>query len=122
MQEVRPGLRATHALSVMQLRQALPGERLILIHHSRGAPQQVTRLKCRIATDHDLSVQRLAHTCWTAQGASGALIFSERDHAILGLHHSRAKKLDTLVGYGTPAVALLARSPILQRLSHQTPR
>jgi hypothetical protein len=118
----KPVNSATHVLAAVRLREALPGERLALIHHARGAPQQVSRMKCRIAIDRELTSERVAHTCWTAPGSSGALIFAERDQAILGLHRSAAKGGDAPVGYATPAMMLLARSPTLKRLSQQSPR
>ena len=113
---------ATHALTAVRLREALPGERLTLIHHARGAPQQVSRIKCRIAIERERTSERIAHTCWSAPGSSGALIFAERDQAILGLHRSAARNVDDPVGSETPAMKLLARSPILQRLSRQEAR
>lgn len=118
----RPVSSASHVLAAVRLREALPGERLTLIHHARGAPQQVSRMKCRIATEHQRTSERVAHTCWSAPGSSGALIFAERDQAILGLHRSAAKNVDTSVGYATPAMKLLARSPILKRLSQNAPQ
>ncbi len=112
---------ATHVLPKVSFRQALPGERLLLVHHSRGEVKAITRFRCRVATEK-LATDELAHTCTASPGSSGALILAERDHAIVGLHHSVAKLDRPYFGYATPAMTLLAKSPALQRISRQTLR
>ena len=44
---------ATHVLPSVRFRAALPGESLLLVHHSRGEVKSVTRYRCRVATDRD---------------------------------------------------------------------
>lgn len=112
---------ATHVLPRVTFRAALPGERLLLVHHRGGEVKAVTRFRCRVATE-ELAKDELAHTCTASPGSSGALLLAERDHAIVGLHRSVAKPDRTYVGYATPAMRLLAKSPALQRISRQSPR
>lgn len=113
---------STHVLPSIRFRAAMPGESLLLVHHSRGEVKSVTRHRCRVATSQDHVKDRLAHSCDAASGSSGALLLAERDHAIVGLHRSITKDDRPYVGYATPAMALLAKSPTLQALSRQAAR
>jgi hypothetical protein len=111
-----------YVLPKLVFRAALPGERLLLVHHSRGDVKAVTRFRCRVATESNLGPDKLAHSCSATSGSSGSLLLAERDHAIVGLHRSSVKEPKPYVGYATPAMTLLAKSPALQRLSRQSVR
>lgn len=93
----------------------VPGERLFLVHHADGKPLQVTRTRCRV--DVTVSDRELDHTCATLPGSSGALVFAEHDHAIVGLHRSRRNAGEQILGIATPAAALLAKSTTLRDLA-----
>lgn len=103
-----------HVLGNLRFRAALPGERLLVLHHAAGKPLQVTRTRCRVAASG--SDQDLRHTCATSPGSSGALVFAEHDHAVVGLHHARRPKDEFVPGAATPIAALLAKSATLRRL------
>lgn len=118
----QPAGAATHVLPKLVFRAALPGERLLLVHHSGGDVKAVTRFRCRIATESDTKPDKLAHSCSATSGSSGSLLLAERDHAIVGLHRSSTREPNPYVGYATPGMTLLAKSPVLQRLSRQSVR
>jgi V8-like Glu-specific endopeptidase len=105
---------AAQPLATLAFRDAVPGERLMIIHHSSSEPQQITRAFCRAVSTQPSTDNDLAHTCATSPGSSGALVFAERDGAIVGLHKSIQRGRDRSPGYATPSLALLAKSTILK--------
>lgn len=102
-------------LGILRFRAALPGERLFMLHHAASKALQVTRTRCRAAASG--SNQDLRHTCATSPGSSGALVFAEHDHAVVGLHHARRINDEFVPGAATPIAALLAKSATLRRLA-----
>lgn len=101
-------------LETLRFRVALPGERLFMLHHAASKALQVTRTRCRVAASG--SNQDLRHTCATSPGSSGALVFAEHDHAVVGLHHARRINDEFVPGAATPVAALLAKSATFRRL------
>ena len=99
-------------LGAVAIRAPSQGERLFVIHHAKGNPQQVSRAFCRVQSMQPSSSE-IGHTCPTNSGSSGALIFAEGDGAIVGLHHSATKRLDAVKGYATPLAVIQARSALL---------
>lgn len=99
------------------LRDAIPGERLMIIHHAGGEVQQITRAYCRAAADTPIAKATLTHTCATSPGSSGALVFAERDGAIVGLHKATRVNAHRQPGLATTALAIIANSPTLRALS-----
>ncbi len=55
------------------------------------------------------------HTCATAPGSSGALLFSVRDGAILGLHYAADRDAPGM-GFALSIEALVQASPTLRAL------
>lgn len=100
-------------LSNLSVRAAIPGERLFIIHHSNGDPQQVSRAFCRADLQQSRVSVEISHSCPTTPGSSGALVFADSDGAIIGLHHSISRRTDTVRGYAAPMVAILAKSTVL---------
>lgn len=100
-------------LSNLSVRAAIPGERLFIIHHSNGDPQQVSRAFCRADLQQSRVAVEISHTCPTTPGSSGAMVFADSDGAIVGLHHSISSRSDTVRGYAAPMVAILAKSTVL---------
>ena len=98
------GATVTH-LGQIAMRAAVPGERLLILHHSKGDPLQVSRAFCRAALDQ-VVVDQLRHSCPTHTGSSGAIVFAERDYAIVGLHHSISTRADGVAGYATAISAI----------------
>lgn len=111
------GLRSN--LDVLPVRDAVPGERLFIIHHSKGKPQQISRAFCRAAGERALP-DEINHTCPTHRGSSGALVFAESDGAIVGLHHSATTRADTVRGYATALTAIFAKSQVLSSRRRHT--
>lgn len=87
-------------LGQLPMRPAVPGERLFILHHSKGEPLQVSRAFCRAGIDQPFPGE-LRHTCPTQTGSSGSLVFAERDGAIVGLHRSITRRVDIVEGYAT---------------------
>lgn len=109
-----PTERQPQPLANVRFRAAVPGERLFMLHHAASKPLQVTRTRCRVAGS--ASDQDLRHTCATSPGSSGALVFAEHDHAVVGLHHARRINDEFVPGVATHIAALLAKSAALRRL------
>lgn len=107
---VTPGTSAPIALSRIVVRAVIPGERLFIIHHSNGDPQQVTRAFCRADLEQSRTAMEISHSCPTRPGSSGALVFADSDGAIVGLHRSIARRTDIVRGFATPMIAILAKS------------
>jgi V8-like Glu-specific endopeptidase len=101
----------------LALRNALPGERLFIVHHSGSAPLQITRAHCRVASEGPTSESELIHTCATRSGSSGAVVLAERDNAVVGLHFASRRHNDVAPGVARSAAAMLAGSPILRDLT-----
>jgi hypothetical protein len=97
-------------LGNLSVRAAIPGERLFIIHHSDGDPQQVTRAFCRADLDQPRGAMEVSHSCPTRPGSSGALVFADSDGAIIGLHRSIARRTDIVRGYAAPMIAILGKS------------
>lgn len=100
-------------LGNLSVRAAIAGERLFIIHHSNGDPQQVTRAFCRADLEQSRAATEISHSCPTRPGSSGALVFADSDGAIVGLHRSIARRTDIVRGYATPMIAILAKSTVL---------
>ena len=100
-------------LANLPVRAAIAGERLFIIHHSNGDPQQVTRAFCRADLEQSRAATEISHSCPTRPGSSGALVFADSDGAIVGLHRSIARRTDIVRGYATPMIAILAKSTVL---------
>ncbi len=101
-------------LANVRFRAALPGERLFMLHHAARKALQITRTRCRVAASP--SEQDLRHTCATAPGSSGALVFAEHDHAVVGLHRAQSVNDEFVPGVAAPVAALFAKSTTLRRL------
>jgi Trypsin-like peptidase domain len=101
------------SLSNNSIRLATPGERLFMIHHSDGDPQQVSRGFCRAELEQTRPDKELVHSCPTRSGSSGALVFAERDGALVGLHHSISTRPDAVRGFATPMTTILGKSQAL---------
>lgn len=104
-------------LARVTFRAAVPGERLLVLHHSGSEPLQVTRTRCRVDTGGPVGADTLRHTCATRAGSSGALVLAEADHAVIGLHRAVRIRDDSVPGVATPALALFAKSQALRRLA-----
>lgn len=111
-----PGASLPKPIGLRKARDAVPGERLFLIHHSQGAPQQISRAFCA-ARMEQLGKGLLRHTCPSDIGSSGALVFAESDGAVVALHHSVGTTADTTRGFATRITAILARSTRLNRIN-----
>ena len=98
-----------------QLRAAVTGERLFILHHSGGNPLQVTRAHCRVTAPDATRRTVVRHSCATQTGSSGALLIAERDHAIVGLHRAIRRSHETSRGIATAATVLHAKSTVLSR-------
>lgn len=112
-----PGTPPPIPLPALHFRNAVPGERLIIIHHSNGDPLQVTRAFCHAEATRPIIDNDLAHSCATHPGSSGSLVLSEQDGAVVGQHTSIRIKRDRAPGYATAGEALLAKSAILRSLT-----
>jgi hypothetical protein len=112
-----PGRSLPAPLPRVIFRVASPGERLLILHHSRSQPLQVTRTRCRVGTAAPATERELRHTCATLAGSSGALVLAEHDHAVVGLHRARRIRDDRDPGVATSIQALLAKSAILRNLA-----
>jgi hypothetical protein len=95
------------------VRRAVPGERLFILHHSRGDVLQVSRTFCRAATIQLQPDREVQHTCGTFAGSSGALLFAERDGALIGIHHSALKSSERVAGFAASFAAIAMRSAVL---------
>ncbi|MEQ1717094.1 MAG: serine protease [Hyphomicrobium sp.] len=97
-------------LGKISVRAVSPGERLFIIHHSNGDPQQVTRAFCRADLEQSHAATEISHSCPTRPGSSGALVFADSDGAIVGLHRSIARRTDIVRGYASPMISILGKS------------
>lgn len=100
------------------LREALPGERLVILHHSDGKALQVTRTRCRVADIAAARPSDLRHTCALRGGSSGAVILAERDQAIVGIHKAGFRHSDAPAGLATRASVLLSVSAVIRRAAY----
>lgn len=111
-QQTRP---FPHPLPRIAWRTAIRGERAFLLHHARGRPLQLSRQGCRALSHWTLKPTTLIHTCATATGSSGSLLFSVRDGALLGLHYAADREAPGM-GFALSSEALAAASPTLRAL------
>ena len=112
-----PGTSFPTPLPRLVFRAASPGERLMILHHSATQPLQVTRTRCRADTTTATSERDVRYTCATRLGSSGALVLTEEDHAVVGLHRARRIRDDSVPGVATSVKALLAKSSLLRSLA-----
>ena len=88
-------------------------ERVFMLHHPDGDELRVSYAgSCRIRTD-DGSGEILRHRCFTEPGSSGALLFSEDDRALLGLHRIGADLTVSDRVYASNFYSILQQSPFL---------
>jgi len=74
-------------IAPLKVRNATANERLFIIRHPAGQPRRLTRAFCRADPKLAIDQTQLRHQCDTLPGSSGALIFAQRDNALVGLHH-----------------------------------
>jgi hypothetical protein len=104
--------------SGLRLRDAVPGEGLLMYHHPQFRHLLVTRAHCRVRRENPFQDSDLLHTCRMAGGSSGALLIATRDGAVVGLNYGtgRLKSTNGTIGLATSAGALLAQSAELQKV------
>lgn len=107
------GPAAPPALAAAIVRDPVPGERIIVIHHAGGEVQQVSRAFCKVELSEPTSRPVIEHSCTTRPGSSGAVLIAETDHAIIGLHTSTVQNADRSPGFATRATAI----PALRRIA-----
>lgn len=102
-------------LPTLRFRAPQPSEDLIVLHHPSFLPLVATRAHCRAAGKGKSANAGVLHTCRTAGGSSGSLLFAS-DGSIVGLHNGRPTINGKTVGRATAMLPLLAASPILRGL------
>ena len=108
------GHAAQRSLPLPSVRDAVPGERAIMVHHANADVQQISRAFCRVAVEQPFDKTQIRHSCPMASGASGSLLIAETDGAIIGLNHSVSRDPATLNGFATSMTAILAHSARLR--------
>lgn len=88
-------------------------ERVFMLHHPNGGELRVSYAgSCRIRTDN-VGEEILRHRCLTEPGSSGALLFSEDDRALLGLHRMGTDLTVSDLVYASNFYSILQRSSFL---------
>ncbi|MGO7366363.1 trypsin-like serine peptidase [Rhizobium leguminosarum] len=104
-------------------RHALDGESLFVLHHPAGKPQRLTRAFCRSTSIDAVSGFQMHHRCDTLPGSSGALVFSQVDKALVGLHHHGGLTANDPQSFNlaTDSVALYDDSQLLGSICCSSP-
>ncbi|MEO1015158.1 MAG: trypsin-like peptidase domain-containing protein [Pseudomonadota bacterium] len=92
-----------------------PGASLMVFHHPLGRPKHVTRSNCRVPRSFTFTSDRIAHSCDTLPGSSGAPVFAELGRGVLGLHYGGPNTLGPgQYNSAKRITSILAASDVLQ--------
>lgn len=108
-------------VATITTRSVRANEELFIIHHPAGKTKRVSyNLEhCRTLAYQPVKQHVLRHRCHTLPGSSGALIYSDQDQAILGLHRAGGvlTKSEDEFRHATLFSSILAKSALLSRLA-----
>jgi V8-like Glu-specific endopeptidase len=118
--ERNPG--STYGIVSLNVRDPVPGESLIIVHHPYSLPKRVTRFQCKTRAPDLMpgDAREFRHQCDTLGGSSGAPVFTDSDYKLVGLHHVGVPQgLSGGQAYNLAVrmVKILAASELLTRLA-----
>jgi subtilisin family serine protease len=99
----------------------LEGEKAYVVYHGMSGPQLVAG-NCSIVSVEDKSPNSLieaatvAHDCDTLVGAGGALLFSDADNAVLGIHMFGGPN-NTQLNHAVPLYGIALSDPVVRSIA-----